>query len=100
MAATRVFLDTDVLINWLAKEVEPGGFSEEGQVTYGPTACSRMRSTSCRSIFPSFSACVPGFVFAPRPPCFQLRPRLGDGHILLPERFHLWMRAKQRKLPD
>lgn len=25
MAATKVFLDTDVLINWLAKEVEPGG---------------------------------------------------------------------------
>jgi predicted nucleic acid-binding protein len=25
MAATRVFLDTDVLINWLAKEVEPEG---------------------------------------------------------------------------
>jgi len=24
MAATRVFLDTDVLINWLAKETEPG----------------------------------------------------------------------------
>jgi hypothetical protein len=25
MAATKVFLDTDVLINWLAKEVEPKG---------------------------------------------------------------------------
>jgi hypothetical protein len=51
MAATRVFLDRDVLINWLAKEVEPGGFSEESLVTYGPAACSRVRSTSCRSIF-------------------------------------------------
>ena len=74
MAATRVFLDTDVLINWLAKEVEPGGFSEEGQVTYGPTACSRMRSTSCRSIswslvqISSPVSSYPRFVLALGPP--------------------------------
>ncbi len=71
MAATRVFLDTDVLINWLTKEVEPGtrkalwkasyqilksqpsgaegdgshagGFLEESQVAYGPAARGQLQ---------------------------------------------------------